>query len=131
MNDTEHLLQTLREVEKVRLDLEQSRLYWKHRAKKAEHQLTLPCGSCHPCSFGAADTWKQLGLEVPSVTDYQHLVEANRDYQALCIDQHNEIEQLKNKLMRLREDYNDALTHYHDALERLAEKETDSDSPPH
>lgn len=42
--------------------------------------LEAPCGSCHPCSHWAAETWRQAGGELP----HKHTVDEWRERAARC-----------------------------------------------
>jgi hypothetical protein len=45
---------------------------------KLRAKLAMPCGSCHPCTQWANQTWVNAGLPLPHVSDWQEM-EAERD----------------------------------------------------
>jgi hypothetical protein len=46
--------------------------------EKLRAKLEMPCGSCHPCTQWANQTWVNAGLRLPHVIDWQELT-AERD----------------------------------------------------
>jgi len=54
------------------------------RAREAEAQLDMPCGSCHPCENWADETWRRAGKKPPAVIDWMNL-RAERDRLAATI----------------------------------------------
>lgn len=48
----------------------------RERAEEAEKKLEMPCGSCHPCTEWANQTWVNAGLRLPHVIDWQEMTAA-------------------------------------------------------
>jgi hypothetical protein len=51
---------------------ERDLLLWLHA--EAVHKLSLPCGSCHPCTHWAEETWRRDGRTPPDVHQYDELL---------------------------------------------------------
>lgn len=48
------------------------------RAERAEAKLNMPCGSCHPCTNYADETWREAGRKPPHVFQWDELKAAEK-----------------------------------------------------